>query len=53
MNGKFTGLSINMEALEKAEDDKMSKGANTGDIYQFLCYVQQKKLEGGRDFEFT
>ena len=53
MNGKFTGLSIYMEALEKAKDDKMLKGANSGDIYQFLCFVQQKNLEIGRQIEFT
>ena len=53
MNGKFTGLSIYMEALEKAENDKMSKGANAGDIHQFLCYVQQKNLDGGRNIDFT
>ena len=42
-----------MELLEKGKDDKMLKGANSGDIYQFLCYVQQKNLEVGREIEFT
>ena len=34
---------IKAVAVREAEDDKMLKGANAGDIYQFLCYVQQRE----------
>ena len=43
MNGKFTGLSIHMEALEKAKDDKMLKEQIQG-ISTSFCVTCSRKI---------
>ena len=41
MNGKFTGLSIYMEALEKAKDDKM---LIEGIFTSVFCVTYSRKI---------
>ena len=42
MNGKFTGLSIYMEALEKAKDDKMLIEGIFTSFFFFLLHTVEK-----------